>query len=55
VSSINACAGLSRRRQVNLKKINLVLDAWEFASPSVTIWEWSNAQNDLAIQTNAAS
>jgi hypothetical protein len=26
VSSMNACAGLSRRRQVNLKKINLGID-----------------------------
>ncbi|MGH6813466.1 MAG: hypothetical protein ACREDM_14395 [Methylocella sp.] len=26
LQSINACAGLSRRRQVNLKKVNLEID-----------------------------
>jgi hypothetical protein len=26
VSSMNACAGLSRRRRVNLKKVNLEID-----------------------------
>ena len=36
------------------EKINLV-DALEFASPSIIIWEWSNVQNGLAIQTSSAS